>query len=105
MWTHSPARNRHIGGISIGIHPIMARYASKRTRIDKWGRWVEVDLVGKKNKITTVIGTYGPTGDNTSGKCTMWKYQQNEIEKEKNPEGKKRDTPKERYRNDLEGKM
>ena len=27
MWTHSPARNRHIGGISIGIHPIMARYA------------------------------------------------------------------------------
>ena len=35
----------------------------------------------------------------------MWKYQQNEIEKEKNPEGKKLDTQKERYRNDLEEKI
>ena len=33
------------------------------------------------------IGTYGPTGGNTSENCTMWKYQQNEIEKEEKPEG------------------
>ena len=61
--------------------------------------------MGQNNKITTVIGTNGSTGDNTSGKYTMWKYQQNETEKEKNPEGKKLDTPKERYRNDLEEKI
>ena len=50
------------GGISIGIHSVLGRYATTKPRVDKWGRWVEVDIVGKNNTMTTIIGTYGPTG-------------------------------------------
>ena len=100
-WAHATARNKHVGGVTIGLHPIIARYASNRVRCDKWGRWVEIDIVGKKGKVTTIVATYGPTGSSSSGDDAMWTYQQKEIHKE----GKKRGTetnPRNRYMADLE---
>ena len=103
-WAHSPARNNRIGGISIGIHPVLGRYATTKPRVDKWGRWVEVDIVGKNNTITTIIGTYGPTGGSNSGEQSMWKYQERMIRAERKQKGEqgKDPNPKEQYINDID---
>ena len=82
-WAHSPAWNKHVGGISIAIHPVLGRYATAKLRVDKWGRWVEVDIIGKNTTVTTIVGTYGPTGSSRSGEQPMWAYQQEQIRGER----------------------
>ena len=60
-WAHAPARYTSVGGVSIGLHPVIGRYAQAKPVADKWGRWVSQDIQGKEG-VTTIIGTYGPTG-------------------------------------------
>ena len=61
-WAHTP-ENKHIGGISIALHPALARYAKHDDEWNDprgWGRWTTITIIGKKRKIA-IIGTYGPT--------------------------------------------
>ena len=49
-WVHAPAKNNKIGGIALGIHPALNRYAHKEIHDNRgWGRWVGIELRGKKN--------------------------------------------------------
>ena len=45
-------------GVSLPIHPVLGRYAPAKPRVDKWGRWVEIDIIGKNKMVTTIVGTY-----------------------------------------------
>jgi hypothetical protein len=80
-WAHAPAKTRHIGGISIGIHPILKRYTDMGSiHADKWGRWTTIDLVGK-HRIIKIIAAYRPV--ESEGNDTMWTYQTKQIHKHK----------------------
>jgi len=104
-WAHAPAQSTHVGGISIGLHPIIGRYAQKKPVIDKWSRWVSQEIQGKKS-IVTIIGTYGPTGSSTVG-GSMWAIQTRKILEEwtslsKTQQGKtRRLNPRQQYIKDL----
>jgi len=71
-----------VGGITIAVHPIVARYAVKPKRnFDDprgWGRWTTVCLHGKIKQI--IIGAYGPTGSGTdTDKGSMWAIQTDQM--------------------------
>jgi hypothetical protein len=58
LWSHAYANNNLIGGISIGIHPILKKHADPQSnKADKWGRWSSVELIGKK-RIIKIIAVY-----------------------------------------------
>jgi len=71
-----------VGGITIAVHPIVARYTIKpKHNFDDprgWGRWTTVCLHGKIKQI--IIGTYGPTGSGTdTDKESMWAIQTDQM--------------------------
>ena len=93
-WSHAMAKNKNIGGITIAVHPAIARYARN---FDKgcdprgWGRWTAIELHGRKRK-TIIIGTYAPTANNDEDASnSMWQRQLTAMDKipdcqrEKNP--------------------
>ena len=52
-WSHTMAKNRHIGGITMAVHPILGRYG--RVTHDchdprGWGRWTSMEFWGKRKK-------------------------------------------------------
>ena len=101
--THAPAKNRHIGGIVLALHPCLARYASiNKLTLDPrgWGRWTGTTLIGRKRKIA-IIATYGPT-PNTNDKAidSMWQYQIKQMDKI--PPAEKENDPRYQYIADLE---
>jgi len=64
---HAEPNKTTTGGITVAVHPIIARYmAANITKYDDprgWGRWASV-VIHSKTK-TVIIGTYGPTGTGT----------------------------------------
>ena len=95
IWAHAPAKNKNIGGITIAVHPILARYSSQTELADDkrgWGRWTGVMIKGRKQS-TIVIATYGPTeNENIEATESMWQRQLKAMQKidpqvrEKNPQ-------------------
>ncbi|HIB78244.1 MAG TPA: endonuclease/exonuclease/phosphatase family protein, partial [Flavobacteriales bacterium] len=93
---HSPARNKHVGGITIAVHPIISRYITLDTpfQLDDprgWGRWTCTALAGKEKII--IIGTYGPTKNTDDDAVqSMWQTQEklmgeiNREERESDPQ-------------------
>ena len=83
-WAHAPASSNRIGGVTIAIHPALARYAKHEDKwYDQrgWGRWTAITLVGRKRN-TVIIGTYGPTpNDNEDSENAMWQKQLREMRK------------------------
>ena len=78
-WAHAAAANCRVGGITIAVHPIMARYTEPTTKANDprgWGRWKGVLIKGKKKK-TIIIGTYAPS-KNTDEEAveSMWQRQE-----------------------------
>ena len=77
MWVHAPAKTNDIGGVSLGIHPALKRYAHKSVHDTRgWGRWIGIEMQGKQTDRRTgkivILATYGPTkGD---GDSSMWQY-------------------------------
>ena len=82
-WTPTPG-NKHIGGVSIALHPALARYTNYADRwYDPrgWGRWTTITLIGKKRKIA-IIGTYGPTPNHKEEATNaMWQKQLKGMQK------------------------
>ena len=78
IWAHAPAKNKNIGGITIAVHPILARYSLQTDLADDkrgWGRWTGVMIKGRKQS-TIVIATYGPTeNENIEATESMWQRQ------------------------------
>ena len=101
-WQHVPTHNSKVGGISIGIHPIISRYVIKDTTGQdhrKWGRWT-CTHIGGKNKIA-IIGTYGPTkNEGEKENASMWRTQERKMQTIPREE-RKRD-PKEQYIADIQ---
>ena len=95
IWAHAPAKNKNIGGITIAVHPILARYSSQTELADDkrgWGRWTGVMIKGRQQS-TIVIATYGPTeNENIEATESMWQRQLKAMQKidpqvrEKNPQ-------------------
>ena len=62
-WVHAAAANNRVGGVTLAVHPIMARYTEPATKANdprRWGRLKEVIMKGRKKK-TLIIGTYAPS--------------------------------------------
>ena len=83
-FAHAEAKNRHIGGITLAIHPSLGRYKQPTTLTEDprgWGRWTGTALKGK-DKTLYIIATYGPT-PNEDDKATesMWQRQLKEMQK------------------------
>ena len=101
-WQHVPTHNSKVGGISIGIHPIISRYVIKETIGQdhrKWGRWT-CTHIGGKNKIA-IIGTYGPTkNEGEKENASMWRTQERKMQTIPREERKK--DPKEQYIADIQ---
>ena len=101
-WQHVPTHNSKVGGISIGIHPTLTRYAIKESLgqdYRNWGRWTCMHI-GGKNKMA-ILGTYGPTknlGDKDN--FSMWKMQERKMQSIPRTERKK--DPKEQYIADIQ---
>jgi len=101
-WSHSMAKNRHIGGITMAVHPIIARYAHITKKCEDtrgWGRWTGIEIWGRKRKIM-IIGTYGPTkNDDEDATDSMWYRQSAAIKKL--PKSEQCNDPKEQYIADM----
>ena len=99
VWAHAPARRVQTrggavqwhGGVSVGVHPILARYAVPNGKIDdarNWGRYCGIKIAGKGGEHRTgnlaVIGVYGPTPPfgkrEDTGNDTMWNLQKAAME-------------------------
>ena len=103
-WVHAPAKNNKIGGIALGIHPALNRYAHKEIHDNRgWGRWVGIELRGKKNNNRSghivIIATYGPSGP-TDSSGSMWQYQLSQMDKLHNDE--RASNPRDQYLEDIE---
>jgi len=100
-WTHTPG-NKHIGGISIALHPALARYAKHDDEwYDPrgWGRWTTITVIGRKRKIA-IIGTYGPTPNkDEEAVYAMWQRQLRAMQNIPNHE--RATDPREQYINDM----
>ena len=101
---HAKTNKTTSGGITVAVHPIIARYTvANITKYDDprgWGRWTSV-VIHSKTK-TIIIGTYGPTGTGTraeEGNKTIWHTQlasMNEIRAEE-----REATPRQQYMRDI----
>ena len=104
MWVHAPAKTNDIGGVSLGIHPALKRYAHKSVHDTRgWGRWIGLEMQGKQTDRRTgkivILATYGPTkGD---GDNSMWQYQAKQMEKMQIDE--LQEDPGKQYVHDLQG--
>ena len=102
-FSHAAAANRHIGGITLAIHPCLGRYAQPTNLTEDprgWGRWTGIALKGK-NKTLYIIATYGPTpNENEDAKESMWQKQIKAMQKI--PIYDKEKDPKHQYIADLQ---
>ena len=100
-WVHTPG-NKHIGGISIALHPTIARYAKHDEKwYDPrgWGRWTTITIIGRKRKIA-IIGTYGPTPNkDEEAVYAMWQRQLKAMQNIPNYE--RATDPREQYIKDI----
>ena len=93
-WAHAAAANNRVGGVTVAVHPIMARYTEPTNKADDprgWGRWKGVLVTGRKKK-TLIIGTYGPPKNmDEHATESMWQQQEHAMssmaahEKESDP--------------------
>jgi exonuclease III len=101
-WSHSMAKNKHIGGITIAVHPIIGRYARVTDNCQDprdWGRWTAIEIWGRKRK-TLIIATYGPVkNEDEEATNSMW-YRQS-VEMKKIPAKERCKNPKEQYIKDI----
>jgi hypothetical protein len=102
LWIHAPAKTASIGGVSMGIHPALRRYAHKPIHDPrKWGRWAGIELKGRATQSRTgfvvLINTYGPVISKDYG--SMWQTQFREMALL--PEEDMENDPKEQYVHDL----
>jgi len=83
-FAHVKPRSSAVGGITIAMHPILARYAEQhKQQFDdprNWGRWTNMTLRGKEKIV--VIAAYGPTGHSTNTEIadnSMWAFQTSQL--------------------------
>ena len=84
LWVHAPAKTNKIGGVTMGIHPALRRYAHATfTDSRGWGRYVGVEIRGESTANRTgyvvIIAVYGPC--HSDGDDSMWKYQERQMDK------------------------
>ena len=93
-WAHADTISKRVGGVTLAVHPIMARYVSNTNKGDDprgWGRWKGVQVIGRKKK-TLIIGTYAPSHNTKKTALeSMWQIMSKYMatmrsdEKEKDP--------------------
>ena len=93
-WAHADTISKRVGGVTLAVHPIMARYVRNTDKGDDprgWGRWKGVQITGRKKK-TLIIGTYAPAHNTKkTAQESMWQImiqfmaKMRSDEKEKDP--------------------
>ena len=89
-WAHAGAPNKYIGGVSVGIHPAVARYAHSVEECEDergWGRWTGIMITGHAGSIAIIVA-YAPSetrkkmdnGEPIEQKHTMWNIQKAKME-------------------------